>query len=1123
MTSASASEAAKRGGSYFPLGGESLPDGQATATCYCGDVQLAFVNSDSRQLLVQPVEGEGFVDSFLCNCTDCRKVTASCFASNFIIADTHLMHTRGHEKLAKFTMNKTIDTGNAMTNVWCQTCGTLMYRVSSGFPGKSILRLGTVDDFNLVETKLKPRVEQFVKDRVGWSSGGAQGGVQQEQGIHRPLKSPPTPTTLIAAFSTCSSSSPHHPARRRRLRIFDSDMWLILALVLSALPSAYTSAASAASEMPRGDHSQSSIVAAAGDKFVIPGWQLQSSRNATDTPEHISRPGFDTSTWLNVSPRTTVFAGFLENRVYHDTDLFFSDNLNKTVDYSRYNVPFYYRYEFHVETQSSQRYFLQTHGITSRAQIHLNGGMLADEYTQVGAYGGSKYDITEHLLKDNCLLITAFPTNYLRDFALGFIDWNPYPPDNGTGVWRDIEIYQTGKVSLSTLRVATDFAPDNPTTVDPASVNIEIVTDVTNHCDNVVSTVLTAEVRDFPYRDDSLVTTKSTTVTLQPGEQKSVRVPLTLEKPKIWWPSGWGSQHLYIASLSATISNQTTDIAPPVRFGIRNVVSRVNAHNDTSFTVNGHPFFVLGAGYTPDLFSRFSQSELYVQFQRVLDMGLNTIRLEGKQSHPDLYSLADYIGLMVLPGWECCDKWEGWTYNDEANGEKWVDADYTTANVSMRHEAAMMQTHPSVLGFLVGSDYWPDDRATSIYVDALKAFDWQNPIIASAAKRGYPELLGPSGMKMEGPYDWVPPNYWASDKSGAAFGFGSELGAGVGTPDIASLRKFLSEEDLRDLWTAPEKGLYHMSTNVSQFYTRKIYNNALYARYGAPSSLEDYLLKVGIMDYEATRAQFEAYSMRKSADHPATGLIYWMLNNAWPSLHWQLFDYYLKPTAAYYGVKNALRMENAAFDYGDGSVWVYSHLPFTSGTRSVAVDVIDLKGNELAHHEKKFDLLANRAQQVIEHLNIPTDAGVVALRIIMKNEDDRVLSRSVYTLPPSPDALDWDASTWYHTPVSKYADLTCLFHMGQSKIALKSLGSSYNNISGEATWEVNNTAKVPAFFIKFNIVDGSGKDVSSAVWEDNFVTLWPGESINVNVRWRGADRVSVMVEGLNIDRVELEI
>jgi hypothetical protein len=58
-----------------------------------------------------------------------------------------------------------------------------MYRVGGAFPGVSILRLGTVDDFNLVETKLKPQLEQFIKDRVSWF-GGVQGSeVKREQAM----------------------------------------------------------------------------------------------------------------------------------------------------------------------------------------------------------------------------------------------------------------------------------------------------------------------------------------------------------------------------------------------------------------------------------------------------------------------------------------------------------------------------------------------------------------------------------------------------------------------------------------------------------------------------------------------------------------------------------------------------------------------------------------------------------------------------------------------------------------------------------------------------------------------------------------------------------------------------
>jgi hypothetical protein len=90
------------------------------------------------------------------------------FASNFIVKNTHLTHTRGEDKLTRFRQNDTIATGNYMENSFCSVCGTLMYRRSSGYPDASIPRIGTIDDYKLQETKFKPRIETFEKDRCAW-------------------------------------------------------------------------------------------------------------------------------------------------------------------------------------------------------------------------------------------------------------------------------------------------------------------------------------------------------------------------------------------------------------------------------------------------------------------------------------------------------------------------------------------------------------------------------------------------------------------------------------------------------------------------------------------------------------------------------------------------------------------------------------------------------------------------------------------------------------------------------------------------------------------------------------------------------------------------------------------
>jgi exo-1,4-beta-D-glucosaminidase len=870
--------------------------------------------------------------------------------------------------------------------------------------------------------------------------------------------------------------------------------------------------------------SSSPIVSAAGDTSILSGWRLHSTKNLSASIEDLSQPGYDVFSWYHAPARGTVFAALIENGVYNETELFFSDNLLQIVDYSVFSDPWMYREEFTVNVRQGQHYFLQTHGITSRAAIHINGKLIADENTQVGAYGGLKYDITGAVQSGtNVILIKAYPTNYLRDFAMGFVDWNPYPPDNGTGFWRYIEIMQTGPVSISTPRVKTDFAYPWQ-----SIVTITVKVDVANHDSQPINASILAEIRSS---DGSHQLTTTQPVYLAPRERSTVPITLILHDPQIWWPATWGSQPLYTVNTTISTSPANTpSSSSSTRFGIRSLTTTLNAHNDTQFLINSSPFLVLGAGYTSDIFYRFKPTHLRKQLQLVLDMGLNTIRLEGKQEHPELYDLADEMGIMVLAGWECCDKWEGWTYNDEAVGEKWSSEDYGVAEKAMRHEAEMMQAHPCILGFLVGSDFWPDERATALYVGALEEMDWPNPIVASAAKRGYPELLAPGGMKMEGPYDWVPPNYWYrhGGELGAAGGCGSELGAGVGTPELSSLRKFLSVEDMDDLWMNPYKGLYHMSTNVSSFYDRRIYNDGLFGRYGNVSSLIEYLWKAQVMDYEATRAQVEANAVRKVAARPATGMVYWMLSGAWPNLHWQLFDYYLAGAGAYYGVKVGARMEHVVWDYEGKEVWVVSQALDTSGMRNVSMQLIGLDGTLMGQKSVVQEGAPNTATSVGEVPGWENVTDVAFLKLVLRDGEGEELSRNVYWLSKEDDVLDWENSDWYFTPVAEYANLTTLFGMQNASVTASVGGvDDAGEGSRKMTVILENTGEVPAFFVRLSLVSGNGgekQDLVPVMFDDNYVTLFAGEKVEYGVRWKGqSERLTVEVSGVNVAMQEVRV
>ncbi|RAL11978.1 putative glycosyl hydrolase [Aspergillus homomorphus CBS 101889] len=889
----------------------------------------------------------------------------------------------------------------------------------------------------------------------------------------------------------------------------------------------------------------SGFVLSPGDTATIPGWDLQSSLQAKDDPRKLSQPDAKTDSWHRISSRSTVMAGLLQAGVHNETDLFYSDHM-KAVDLTPFQSPWLYREEFGLQSPPNGGHlFLVTHGISSKADIFFNGAQVASSEFQQGCFGGHQYDITSHVRSGkNALLVQAYPTNYLADFGQGFADWNPYPPDNGTGVWRDIELKQTGPISLSPVRILTDF---KGTPSD--QVTVTVIADVTNQ-NNIpiqgsVKGLVEAEdgTQRFPFE---------TNVRLNPNENTTVSIPVSIKTPQIWWPAAWGRQPLYAVQLNVTTPQGTiSDRTPRTTFGIRHVASQLSADKDVSFSINGLPFLVRGAGYAPDLFLRFNVSRIRTIFRYVLDMGLNTIRLEGKLEQPEFYEMADRMGIMILAGWECCDKWEGWDYNPDGKGIKWDPTDYTVAFHQMYHESTYLQPHPSLLGFLLGSDYWPNDAAAASYLDALTLTNWSNPIISSASTRGHPSTLPPSGMKMLGPYDWVPPNYWTPDptpqgvETGTAYGFGSEQGPGVGTPGLSSLSQFLSPGDLQTLWHQPRAGHYHMSTGDSEFYTRALYNTALFQRYGHPTSLEDYLQKAQLIDYEATRAEFDGFALNQNnnATRPATGVIYWMLNSAWPSLHWQLFDFYLRPAGAYFGVKASTAggaTEHLAYDYTSREVSMINHAIVARSTpRTVEIELIAAAdGRTLSKQTVNVPPTDPGTSVSVAHL--PDDAvaalgdnGVGFLRLILRDstptQQNTRLSRTVYWLSRHNDELDWSRANWYTTPVTKYANFKGLSALKTAAVTGKVSkvphpAAEEEEDSAQATTlleiSLENQADVPAFFLHVTVVGPDGAEIAPVYWSENFVTLFPRERLALMVRVprRERDGWAVVVDGVNVER-----
>ncbi|NUP42774.1 MAG: exo-beta-D-glucosaminidase [Streptomyces sp.] len=837
------------------------------------------------------------------------------------------------------------------------------------------------------------------------------------------------------------------------------------------------------------------VSSAPGGTTALTGYTIQSTAKVSDPPAEVSSPGYPATGWYPTGARSTVLAGLLANGVYADP--FYSTNQQK-IPKADFQVPWWYRSDFTV-ADTSERTYLDLSGVISAADVYVNGDRVATAQDVAGAYTHHELDVTSLVRSGaNTVAFRVQPNNPDKNLTMGWIDWLQPPPDGNMGIVRDVLVRRGGPIALRDAHVVTRL--DVPSL---ASADLTVKAQARNDSDAPKTTTVSGSIGTTTFEETlTLAAHETKTVSFTPSD-----VPgLHLTSPKVWWPAGMGGQPLYDLRLTASVSGTVSDTTQQT-FGIRDVQAPLNPDGARQYRVNGRRLLIKGGGWSPDEFLRWDRTYVEDRLKYALDLGLNTIRLEGHLEPDEFFDLADRYGILTLPGWECCDKWEG-QVNGSEPGDKWSAADYPVAKASMAAEAARLRDHPSVISFLIGSDFAPDATIEKNYLDALKAADWPVPVVAAASANASPQL-GSSGMKMTGPYDWIPPDYWYAKREGGATGFNSETSAGPDIPTLDTLRRMLTPAELDTLWKNPDARQYHRSPS-STFGTLRLYDDALTGRYGAPTSLADYVRKAQLAQYENVRAQFEAYERNATdSSKPSTGVVHWMFNSGWTSLHWQLMDRYLDQGGAYFGAKKANEPLHVQYSYDDRSVVVVDNrhsaasgltaratLFNPDGTQKYDRTVTGLKVSGDGAHSTALTLPASVTGLATTYL----------VRLTLSDSSGKEVSRNVYWLSTRPDTLDWAHTGWYYTPTTSYADLTGLSAMAQVPVS----ATASTDVSGETattTVTLRNTGsgRTPALFTDVHLVDAQGKPVLPVEWSDNEVGLWPGETVTLTATYRTAD------------------
>ena len=834
-------------------------------------------------------------------------------------------------------------------------------------------------------------------------------------------------------------------------------------------------------------------------------WRIQSSAKLEANGAALSKPGFDTATWIPATVPTTVVAAQLAAGEFKD--LYTAKNLRAIpgMSYpiggvfaklpmpldSPYRDAWWYRTEFASPTDGTH-HWLHFDGINYRANIWLNGAQIASTRDIAGAYRRYEFEVTSHLRRDgpNALAVQIFAP-LENDLAINWVDWNPTPPDKNMGLWRPVYLTSSGTVALRHPYV---LARLNAPRYDAA--DLTVIAELRNATDTPAQAILRGTVAGIAF---------SEAVALGARERRTVRVTpervraLRMGAPRLWWPYRMGAQPMYPASFEVAVGRTVSDRAT-FRFAVRDVSSELTPEGHRLFKINGKPILIRGGGWNQDMLQRpYTGDEIRAHLRYVREMGLNTVRQEGKLDTDEFYDLADDAGILVMPGWCCCDQWELW--------DQWTAENYTVGPDSLRDQLLHLRNHPSIFVWLNGSDMPPIEPVERKYLAIEREVEWNRPTLSNATAT--PGLVsGPTGVKMAGPYEYVPPSYWLTDtKNGGAFGFATEISPGPAVPPIESLAAMLTPAHL---WPIDDVWSYH--AGGGEFMTVDVFTAALEARYGKATGAADYARKAQALTYEGERAMFEGYARNK---YRSTGVIQWMLNNAWPSIIWHLYDYYMRPGGGYFGTKKACEPVHVQYSYDDRSIALVNDTQAPLKGVTVSATVFDFTLKERFTRSVAVDLPEDAVVKALALPDLPDLTTTYFVRLTAKDTAGTALSTNFYWLSTKPSVLDWANTKWYYTPATRHDDLTQLATLPQTTIVARLQSTA----AGRATVRVENTGKALAFQVRLKLVDAAtGTEFLPVFWADNYLALMPGETRDIVVEYSapGAATPALEIEGWNV-------
>lgn len=486
--------------------------------------------------------------------------------------------------------------------------------------------------------------------------------------------------------------------------------------------------------------------------------------------------------------------------------------------------------------------------------------------------------------------------------------WDFAPPIVTMGIWDDVELVSVGHIWIQNW-----FFRSRVIDIQGEHGSAEITCDV--YLQNLANKSLDAKIT---INEPELGVLGIQQVVLGPGISKVTIGPAFVEAG-LWFPNEMGAQKVYDATITVEAGGEVTDQVTECRFGVRDLQMRSNPGSPVkrqpwTFVVNAQPTFIRGANWVPpdSYFGRISKGTYEHLIKLAQDAHMNMFRVWGGGIREKrwFYDLCDQAGILL---------WQEFPFGC---------ANYPNDPVFLKlvqrecsNTVQRIWNHPSLAIYVGGNEFDPDYNRH--LVNVLKDCAAQDPT------RAFYDASPCKGDE----HNWM---VWHSLANFAAYKlnyqFASEFGL-QSAPCLETVQEMLKPDEI---WpVGPAWAYHHAQINKLQRYGSNVC---------AQEDVRKWIFSTQVAQAEGLKYGIEYF--RRNKWH-FSGVLFWQLNEPWPTTCWSVIDYFGRPKLAYEYLKQIYNPLLGMLDYTlqadslGAKAFISNDFPTTFNDLTVRVESIE--------------------------------------------------------------------------------------------------------------------------------------------------------------------------------------